>query len=137
MIEELLTPVMYAIPSLYKQYKQDDNIEIKDNNISSSSNQSNQSKHPLYHTIIIDEKVIQKKRGIILLTHQITKEEFQSLYLNDSSDLNEIEMLERCNSIKDFTQEIENKNNESIKNEIDLLNDNRIHFISYENISNY
>lgn len=135
MIEEILTPVMYVIPSIYKQEQSQQYQE---------SQQFQEEKviyknkhHPLYHTIIIDEKVIEKKRGIILLTHQITKEEFQSLYLNQSSDLNEKEMLDRCNATEDFNKEFENNHEESIKNENELLNDSRVHFISFDNLSDF
>ena len=129
MIEEILTPVMYAIPSIYKQYNPQSGIQEEQQPIF-------QNKHPLYHTIIVDEKVIEKKRGIILLTHNITQEEFKCLYLNQESDMNEKEMLDRCNSTVDFQREFDN-DEESIKNENDLLNDKRIHFISFDNLTDF
>lgn len=38
-----------------------------------------QSQHPVYHTVVIDERAARSERGVILLTHHITREEYQKL----------------------------------------------------------
>lgn len=50
--------------------------------------------------------------------------------------MNETEMLARCNATEDINQEFESDET-SIKNENDLLNDKRVHFISYDNLLDF
>lgn len=68
MIEEILTPVMYLIPSIDKQNESqqttlDNEYELHHHHQYQQQQyqhpQISPHRHPLYHTILVDEKVIQ------------------------------------------------------------------------------
>jgi hypothetical protein len=48
-----------------------------------------QSRHPVFHTVVIDKRAARGERGVVLLTHQISTEE----YLNLTPHLTEEQLL--------------------------------------------
>jgi hypothetical protein len=62
-VEHILTAVMFIIPS----------------EMNETPNFPTSPHHPLYHTIVIDEKSARAERGVVMLTHDITLAEYNEL----------------------------------------------------------
>jgi hypothetical protein len=94
-VEKILTPAMFLVPSHAKRQARragagggsgtetgGESGEVDDVSQSPTLTKSllqPQQRHPVYHTVIIDERSARQERGVVLLTHEITIEQFYGL----------------------------------------------------------
>lgn len=80
-VERILTPAMFLIPSQTDSVTGLSGHDVLDHDAITQSLKPH--RHPSYHAIIIDELAAKNERGVILLTHQITKDEYMKLSLEE------------------------------------------------------